>query len=86
MYAIRSYYAAENGLLSVSIVTARSIDADALSTTTFLLGLDKGMRLVNSMDGVEAVFIDASKKVRVSAGLKGKVAILEDGYAMTEQD
>ncbi len=77
-------FPAENGLLSVSIVTARSIDADALSTTTFLLGLDKGMRLVNSMDGVEAVFIDSSKKVRVSAGLLGKVAILEDGYAMAE--
>lgn len=79
-------YPAENGLLSVSIVTARSIDADALSTTTFLLGLDAGMKLVNSMDGVEAIFIDSLKKVRISAGLKGKVAILEDSYTIVDQD
>ena len=77
-------YPAENGLLSVSIVTARSIDADALSTTTFLLGLEEGMKLVNSMDGVEAIFIDSNKKIRASSGLAGKVEVLDENYALVE--
>lgn len=37
--------------------------ADALSTTCFLLGYEKGMELIQSMDGVEAIFITDDEKV-----------------------
>jgi len=77
-------YPEENGLLSVSIVTARSIDADALSTTVFLLGPEAGMRLVNQSDGVEAIFIDQARKVRLSAGLVGKVSVLDGSYTIED--
>lgn len=77
-----SGYPEENGLLSVSIVTSRSIDADALSTAVFLLGLERGMALVESLDGVEAIFIDASKRIHLSPGLEGKVTILNDEFSL----
>ncbi len=77
-------YPEDNGLLSVSIVTARSIDADALSTTTFLLGPEEGMRLVENTEGVEAIFIDTSKNVRLSSGLRGKVSILDDSFSVQD--
>ncbi len=76
-------YPEENGLLSVSIVTARSIDADALSTAVFLLGLEEGMRLVESLDGVEAIWIDNAKQVHLSPGLREKVAILNGEFALS---
>ena len=50
-------YPCQNNLYSVTIVTESSLNADALSTTCFLLGLDKGMELINKLDGVEALFI-----------------------------
>ena len=50
-------YPCQNNLYSVTIVTKSSIMADALSTTCFLLGLKDGMNLINSLDGVEALFI-----------------------------
>ena len=53
----RTGYPADTGLLSVTILAPRSVDADALSTTCFLLGLDDGLALVDSLDGVGAVFI-----------------------------
>ena len=37
--------------------------ADALSTTCFLLGYEKGMELIQSMDGVKAIFITDDEKV-----------------------
>ena len=40
-----------------------STKADALSTTCFLLGYEKGMELIQSMDGVEAIFITDDEKV-----------------------
>lgn len=50
-------YPYENNLLSVTILSNASVDGDALSTTCFSLGLDDGMKLIQSMDDVEAIFI-----------------------------
>ena len=58
----RTGYPCENNLYSVSIITDSSTKADALSTTCFLLGYEKGMELIQSMDGVEAIFITDDEK------------------------
>ncbi|WP_367179370.1 FAD:protein FMN transferase [Clostridium sp.] len=63
-------YPAEEGLISTTIVSDKSIDGDALSTSTYILGLDKGIKLVESIKGVEAIFVTKDKKVYVTPGLK----------------
>jgi len=63
-------YPADSGLISSTIVTDVSMDADALSTAAFVLGLEEGMKLVNSLKGVEAIFITGDKRVYVTEGLK----------------
>lgn len=55
-----------NGLNSVTIITDSSLTADALSTTCFVLGPEKGMKLVNQLDNVDAVFIDSENNVTYS--------------------
>jgi thiamine biosynthesis lipoprotein len=50
-------YPAATGLLSVTIITSCSMDADALSTAAFVLGYEKGRALIESLPGTEAVFI-----------------------------
>ncbi len=47
----------ENSLYSVTIITDSSLTADALSTVCYLLGYEKGMKLVNQLDNVDAIFI-----------------------------
>lgn len=59
----RTGYPCENNLYSVSIITDSSTKADALSTTCFLLGYEKGRELIQSMDGVKAIFITDDEKV-----------------------
>lgn len=59
----------ENDLLSVTILSDLSMEGDALSTTCFVLGLEKGMELIESMDNVEAVFITSDKKLHVTGGI-----------------
>ncbi|MFZ5945465.1 MAG: FAD:protein FMN transferase [Bacillota bacterium] len=74
-------YPADNGLVSVSIITTSSIDADALSTTIFLLGLEKGMEVINSLPDTEAIFITADKKIFVSPGINEEnFEIVKEGY------
>ncbi len=47
----------DNGLISVTIISNKSVDGDALSTTCFALGLEKGMELINNRSDVKAIFI-----------------------------
>lgn len=57
-------------LISSTIVTDSSIDADALSTATFVMGLEKSRELLSRLDGVEAILITKNKKVYVTEKLK----------------
>lgn len=59
-------YPCENNLSSVTIITDSSLTADALSTTCFLLGYDEGMKLINLLDNVDAVFITNDNKIHYS--------------------
>jgi len=54
---------AENELLSVTIITQNSIDADALSTAAFVMGCVKGAALIESLPGTEAIFIFDDRSV-----------------------
>lgn len=51
-------YPVETDLDSVTIIADSSMEADALSTTAFMLGKEEGMALIESIDGVEGVFIN----------------------------
>jgi thiamine biosynthesis lipoprotein len=54
---------------SVSIIAADATTTDGLSTTVFVLGVEKGLALVNSLPGVDAVIIDNQHKVHYSSEL-----------------
>jgi len=71
-----------NGLISVSIVAKKSIDADALSTSAFLLGEKRGLALVESVDGAEGIFITEDGIVTATAGIRDKIRILDDRYSL----
>lgn len=60
----------DNELMSVTIVSDKSIDGDALSTGAFALGLDKGYSLIESLVGVDAIFVTKDKEVFVTDDLK----------------
>ena len=63
------------GVMSVTVLTERCMDADAYATAVFVLGARRGMRLVERLDGVEAVIVtgeDAVDEVLLSSGLEGR--------------
>jgi len=64
-----SGYPADNGLLSVTIVTDVSMDADALSTAVFVLGYERGLVLLESFPEVEAIFILENMEIRSTGRL-----------------
>ena len=56
-------YPYDNGLLGVSIISPKSVDGDALSTSCFALGLEAGLELIHSIEDVEAIFITEDYKI-----------------------
>jgi thiamine biosynthesis lipoprotein ApbE len=62
-------------IVSVTIVADNATRADALSTGVFVLGLDKGMELIETLHDVEGVIIyednNSDLQINTSSGLKG---------------
>lgn len=77
-------YPVNNGLLSVTIVTDRSIDADAMSTTIFSLGLEQGLAFVEAREGTDALFITTDGLVYTSPGLRGSLEMTDESYRLVE--
>ena len=65
-------YPVETDLVGVTILSDESVDGDGLSTTCFILGLDKGMKLIESIPGTEAVFITKDDQLHYSSGFPQK--------------
>lgn len=59
----RTGYPIENSLAQVTIVSDKSIDGDALSTVCFSQGIENGIKLIDSLENVEAVFIDKDGQI-----------------------
>ena len=53
---------------AVSVVCDDAALADALSTALFLMPIDEGLAFVDSLDGVEALFLDNEENWRYSDG------------------
>tara|TARA_Y100001936_G_scaffold14453_1_gene12505 strand:- start:26 stop:1036 length:1011 start_codon:yes stop_codon:yes gene_type:complete len=47
----------KNNVVSVTVISDKCIDADALSTSLKVLGKDKGLKLINELDDIECMFI-----------------------------
>ena len=58
----------QNELASVTIFSDSSMEGDALSTAAFVLGTEEGMKLIESLDGIEAVFIAKDRTVTGTSG------------------
>ncbi|MFQ5329002.1 MAG: FAD:protein FMN transferase [Thermodesulfobacteriota bacterium] len=72
------------GTQGVTILSREPTLADALSTTVFVLGPEKGMALIESMSGVEGMIIDEAGEITASSGLKGRLVLKERAIPSTE--
>ncbi len=59
-----------NGVHSATIVGPDAVITDGLSTSVFIMGVDKGLRLIATLPDYEAVVIDAEGRLFYSDGLR----------------
>ena len=75
-----------NNLLSVSIISKDSFEADVISTSAFILGRKAAYKFIKNKDDIEAIFVTKNYNVYLTPGLKGKVEILDSDFKLIEGD
>ncbi|WP_246099492.1 FAD:protein FMN transferase [Methylibium rhizosphaerae] len=60
-----------DGVRSVTVLADDGLTTEGLSKSVFVLGLEKGLQLVESLRGVDAIVVDAAGVLHYSSGLLG---------------
>ncbi|MBC5995645.1 FAD:protein FMN transferase [Romboutsia ilealis] len=81
-----SGYPFENELSSVTIISNKSIICDALSTSVFGLGLEKGFDLIESLDNVDAILITKNKEIYLTSNIKNKFNLTDNSFKIINKD
>lgn len=77
-------YPAESDLEQVTIVSDVSMDADALSTASFVLGLDLALELIEALAGVEAILVTTDREVYVTTGIGDSFRLTDSDFRMAD--
>ena len=68
------------GIMSVTILADTAAEADALATAVFPLGADEGMKLIESLEGVDGIIVTGSEaddlKIMMSSGLENRIRLM----------
>lgn len=68
-------YPVQNGLVQVSILAKNSVDADALSTLCFVLGVEQAKNIVESMEDTYAFFLKEDGSMEYSKGAREQMVV-----------
>lgn len=74
-------YPIDNNLLSVTIITNKSVDGDGLSKV-FGLGVEKGMEFIQDLENTEAIFITKDNKIFITKGLKDNFVLTDTSFQL----
>lgn len=78
-------FPSESNIISSTIVSNNSIDCDGLSTSVYIMGLNKSINLIESIKNVDGIFITNDKKVYVTSGLKDNFTLTNNEYIYHEK-
>jgi FAD:protein FMN transferase len=76
-------YPVDNNLLSVTIITDKSVSGDGYSKI-FALGLEKGLEYANTLKDIDAIFITKDNKIYITQGLKDNFELTDTSFKLVK--
>lgn len=75
-------YPSESKIISATIISDNSIDGDGLSTGIYILGVDKALKIIDAIEGIDAIFVTEDKKVYMTSGVKDIFMLTDDKFIL----
>lgn len=76
-------YPAKSGLSAVTVIGKNGLEADGLSTACFVLGIEKGEKLLKEY-GAQGLFVDEEYHIYMTEGMEERFHLLKTEYEETE--
>lgn len=77
-------YPSENEIISTTVISNNSIDGDGLSTGLYIMGLKKSIKLIESLDGIDAIFITKDNKIYLTSNIKNNFKLTDANFSLQE--
>ena len=81
----RTGYPVDNDLAGVSVTAPSGLEADALSTSLFLLGVERGCKLLDSFPQCGAVFVTKDREIITAGTASAKFKLTNKEYQVTRR-
>lgn len=75
-------YPYENDIAGITIISDKSTTGDALSTSVFALGIEEGMKFVEELDDVDAIFVTKEKGIYVTSGIRDNFELRDENFKL----
>ena len=73
-------YPYENDIAGITIISDKSSTGDALSTSVFALGIDEGIKFIENLDNVDAIFVTKDNGIYLTSGIKDNFELRDDNF------
>lgn len=77
-----SGYPLDTELMSVTVISERSLDGDIFTTLLYGLGVEKGMACLADKPGIEAIFVTRDRQIICSSQRHFSFQLLDPGYRL----
>lgn len=75
-----------SGLVSATVIGPKALGADVLSTTIFVMGLERGTELIDSLPEYEAVFATEEGGIYTTGDVADNLEVRADDFELREAD
>ena len=77
-------YPVNSRILGITVLTDDSVDGDALSTTLFTMGIEKGLEFAEKTENTEVLFVSDNRKIYMTKGFKQVFTLKSSFYQHAE--
>lgn len=77
-------YPSQSKIISATIISDNSIDGDGLSTGVYILGVDKALKIIEEIEGIDAIFITEDKKVYITSRIREIFILTDEEFSFKE--
>ena len=82
----RTSWPSNSEIASVTVISKSSMDGDGLTTSAFMVGLEKAKEIINGLDSVEYIIVTKDKRIYVSEGIKDNFKIEAEEYKFASKN